>query len=196
MAYISSSSDPKDIATLAYIWGVPLIVMKENAIYSTNPNAPPGLGIGPWNTMNHARELANASYEVPGKAPNADTLYDIAWLNLTAGPVVLKVPPIPDRYYTFQFNDAYGSTFAYVGSRTTGSDGGTYFITGPEWNGQIPDETSQIKSPTNLVWIQGRILVKGPADVPNVHAIQDQISLSPLSAFQTNNYESLHQMQN
>jgi hypothetical protein len=184
MIDISSSNKPEDIATLAYIWGIPLIVMEDNANYSTNPNTPPGLGVGPWNTMIPGRDLANASFQIPGLAPNADTLYDFGWLNLKIEPLVLKVPSIPDRYYTLQFVDAYGSTYAYVGSRTTGSNGSTHLITGPEWNGQVPDGMTQIKSPTNFAWIQGRILVKGPDDVPNVNAIQDQISLKPLSAFQ------------
>jgi hypothetical protein len=186
MAQLSSSNKSEDIATLAYIWGVPLLVMEENANYFTNPNTPPGLMVGPWNTMIPARELANASFNVPGLTPNDDTLYDFAWLHLKLEPLVLKVPPIPDRYYTLQFDNAYGGTFAYVGSRTTGSGGGTYLITGPDWNRQVPSGMTQIKSPTNLAWIQGRILVKGASDVPNVNAIQDQISLKPLSAFQGN----------
>ena len=184
MAELSSSNKPEDIATLAYIWGNPLVVMEQNANWFTNPNTPPGNGVGPWNTMHPSRDLVNASFTVPGIAPNADTLYDNSWLDLKKEPLVLKVPPIPHRYYVLQFNDAYGSTSAYVGSRTTGSDGGTYIITGQEWNGQIPNGMTQIKSPTNLAWIQGRILVKGPSDLPNVHAIQDMISLKPLSVFQ------------
>lgn len=186
MAQISASNNRQDIATLAYIWGNPLVVMGQNANWFTNPNTPPGNGVGPWNTMVPSRHLLNASFRIPGLAPNADTLYDNAWLDLEKEPLVLKVPPIPDRYYTIQFNDAYGSTSAYVGSRTTGSDGGTYLITGPQWSGQIPDGMTMLKSPTNLAWIQGRILVKGPDDVMNVRAIQDEITLQPLQVFQGN----------
>ena len=94
------------------------------------------------------------------------------------------VPPISDRYYTFQFLDAYTNDFAYLGTRTSGSTGGTYLVAGPEWNGQVPQGMTMIWSPTNLAWIVNRILVKGPADVPNVHTIQDKISVKPLSVFQ------------
>jgi hypothetical protein len=59
MTQLSSSNKPEDIATLAYIWAIPLVVMEENANYFTNPNTPPGLGVGPWNTMIPNRELAN-----------------------------------------------------------------------------------------------------------------------------------------
>ena len=47
-------------------------------------------------------------------------------------PVVLIVPPISDRYYTFEFLDAYTNVYAYIGTRATGSTGGTYLITGPD----------------------------------------------------------------
>jgi hypothetical protein len=105
-------------------------------------------------------------------------------LDLKKEPLVLTVPPIPDRYYTFEFLDAYTNVFSYVGSRATGSSGGTYLITSPDWNGQVPSGMTEIKAPTNLVWINNRILVYGPSDVPNVHEIQDQIGLVPLSVLQ------------
>jgi hypothetical protein len=44
---------------------------------------------------------------------------------------------------------------------------------------------TKIWSPTNLAWFINRILVKGQADLPNVHAIQDKIKVKPLSLFQT-----------
>ncbi len=40
-----------------------------------------------------------------------------------------------------------------------------------------------IKSPTNTVWIIGRILVKGESDLPNVLALQKQFTLTPLSQY-------------
>ena len=57
----------------------------------------------------------------------------------------------------------------YLGTRATGSNGGTYLIAGPDWNGQVPQGMTKIWSPTNLAWIINHILVKGPSDVTNVH---------------------------
>jgi hypothetical protein len=42
----------------------------------------------------------------------------------------------------------------------------------------------EIKTPTNIAWISNRIFVNGTSDLPNVHAIQNQIKLVPLSVFQ------------
>lgn len=110
MSQISNSDKPEDIATLAYIWGYPLITMERSFNYFTNPNTPPVIGQGPANQLNCARELTNASF-TDVVSPNSDTVYCQSWMNLINEPVVLKVPPISDRYYTFEFLDAYTNVY-------------------------------------------------------------------------------------
>jgi hypothetical protein len=122
MAQISSSNKPEDIATLAYIWGFPLVSMQRQFNFVTSPNVPPGVGRGPANTISCARDLINASY-TDVVSPNSDTVYCQTQFNLKKGPVVLVAPPIKDRYYTFEFLDAYTNVFAYVGTRATGETG-------------------------------------------------------------------------
>jgi hypothetical protein len=80
--------------------------------------------------------------------------------------------------------DAYTNDFIYLGTRATGSSGGTYLLAGPDWKGQVPEGMIKIWSPTNLAWLVTRTLVKGPTDVANVIAIQDQFDVKPLSVFQ------------
>ena len=143
MAQLSSSNKSEDIATLAYIWGYSLISMERSFNWFTNPNSPPGASHGPANMMNCNRELITPN-DTDVVLPNADTLYCVSWLDSSNGSLVLKVPPIPDRYYTFEFLDAYTNVFTYVGTRATGSQGGTYLITGPEWKGQVPEGMTQI----------------------------------------------------
>lgn len=64
MQQLRSSNDPKDIAkdiaTLAYIWGYPLVTAQVAESYVTNPNVPQGVGYGPANQFNPARNLINA----------------------------------------------------------------------------------------------------------------------------------------
>ena len=43
------------------------------------------------------------------------------------------------------------------------------------------NNATTIQSPTNLVWILGRILVNGPDDVQNVRNIQDTITLTSVT---------------
>jgi len=189
MSQISNSDKPEDIATLAYIWGYPLITMERSFNYFTNPNTPPVIGQGPANQLNCARELTNASF-TDVVSPNSDTVYCQSWMNLINEPVVLNVPPISDRYYTFEFLDAYTNVYNYVGTRASGSSGGTYLIAGPNWTGEVPKEMTKIWSPTNTAWIITRILVKGDADLPQVREIQDKTSITPLSVYSGNKSSS------
>src|SRR5215831_15913355 len=121
MTQISSSNKPEDIATLAYIWGFPLVTMQRQFNFVTSPNVRPGLGRGPANTLSCARNLVDASF-TDVVSPNSDTLYSLTQFDLKKEPVVLVIPPIAaDRYYTFEFLDAYTNDFAYIGTRATGS---------------------------------------------------------------------------
>ena len=157
--------------------------MERQFDFVTSPNIPPGVGRGPANTITCARDLANASF-TDVVTPNSDTLYCLSQFDLKKEPVVLVVPQFVIDIITFEFLDAYTNVFAYLGTRATGYNGGTYLIAGPDWNGQVPEGMTKIWSPTNLAWFINRILVKGPSDLPNVNAIQDKISVKPLSAFQ------------
>jgi hypothetical protein len=93
MAQISSSNKPEDIATLAYIWGFPLITMERQFNFVTSPNIPPGMGRGPANSISCAQDLANASF-TDVVSPNSDTLYCQVQFDLTNEPLVIVVPPI------------------------------------------------------------------------------------------------------
>ena len=189
MAQLSSSDQPEDIATLAYIWGFPLVTMERQFNFVTSPNIPPGAGRGPANSVSCATDLVNASF-TDVVTPNSDTLYCQTQFDLRNEPVVVVVPHISDRYYSFQFLDAYTNDYAYLGQRASGGNGGTYLIAGPDWNGQVPEGMTKIWTPTNLAWLITRTLVKSPADVANVNAIQDKIIVQPLSVFQGNSTTS------
>ena len=181
MEQLSASNKPDDIATLAFIWGTPLVAMERQFNYVTSPNVPLGPGRGPANSAACGRDLYNASY-TDIVTPNSDTLCCQTQLDLKKEPVVLVVRPVSDRYSTFQFLDAYSNDYAYLGQRTTKGTAGTYLIIGPDWKGKVPEGMITIWTP-NLAWLVNRIVMKGSADLPNVHAIQDKIVVKPLSAF-------------
>src|SRR5215469_12107595 len=88
---------------------------------------------------------------------------------------------------TLQPSDAYHPlriSFQVPGTRTTGTGAQTYAVTGPGWTGTLPSGVKEYKSPTNIVWLIGRIYCTGtPDDYAAVHAVQDQIKLAPLSAY-------------
>ena len=183
MKEIVASDNPDDIATLAYIWGYPLVSVIRSSDFTTSPNLPPGPGRGPVNTFNHFKVFPDPNF-TDFTRPNVDTLYSTAYVNLKNGPLEITVPPLADRFYSIQFADAYTLNYRTVGSRLNETTGGNYLLTGPEWKGTIPSGMKQIQSPTDASFVAIRILVKNAQDVSTVNAIQDKFIMTPLSAFE------------
>ncbi len=116
---------------------------------------------------------------------NHDTLMTGGVLDLSKGPQVLHVPDMAGRYYSVQFTDPSKNTvFAYVGKRTTGTKAGDYLISGPGWQGAVPQGMTQISSPKNSVLVFGRTLVENDSDVATAYALSMQIQVTPLSGWQ------------
>ena len=116
---------------------------------------------------------------------NRDTLLTVGWLDLRKGPQVLHVPDMASRYYSVQFTDPSKNTnFAYVGTRTTGTQAGDYLVSGPGWKGQAPGGITQISSPNNAVLVAGRVLVESDSDLSTAYDLSKQIQLIPLSGWQ------------
>lgn len=116
---------------------------------------------------------------------NHDTLLTVGWLDLSKEPQVLHVPDFSGRYYSVQFTDPFNVDFAYVGTRTTGTNAGDYLITGPGWHGAIPKAVTRISSPSNAVLVIGRALVERDSDMARVYDLSKQIRLVSLSRWQT-----------
>jgi hypothetical protein len=174
--------EPFWIATDAYIYGYPLVTMEMTRRVMTNVAAPEATR-GPMGQFVRAREYPNASFR-DVTAPNADTLYTLAWVDLGAEPWVLSIPDMKGRYFLFPMLDGWTNVFQVPGSRTTGTGAQTYAITGPGWSGTLPDGVTAYKSPTDMVWILGRIYCTGtPEDYAAVHALQDQCQLVLLSSW-------------
>ena len=115
---------------------------------------------------------------------NHDTLLTVGCLDLTKGPQVLHVPNFSGRYYSVQFTDPFNVDFAYVGTRTTGTQAGDYLITGTDWKGQVPSGMKQISSLNNSVLVIGRVLVYSNSDLSTAYSLATQIRLTPFSSRQ------------
>jgi hypothetical protein len=117
---------------------------------------------------------------------NPDTLYVAGWLDLSKGPLVLHVPDFSGRYYSVQFTDpSKNINFAYVGTRTTGTQAGDHLIAGSGWKGAVPQGMTQISSPKNSVLVFGRILVYSDDDLTTAYNLTKQILLTPLNQQQS-----------
>jgi len=166
----------------AYIYGYPLVTMEMTRRVMTNVDKPTG-SHAPMGQFVRMREYPSAAFR-DVTAPNADTLYTTAWVDVGKEPWVLSLPDAQGRYYLFPMLDGWTNVFQVPGKRTTGTGEQVYAITGPGWKGTLPAGVKEYKSPTSMVWLLGRIYCTGtPEDYAAVHALQDKISVVPLSAY-------------
>ena len=108
----------------------------------------------------------------------------MVWLDVSTEPWVFSIPDMGDRFYIMPMLSGYNEVFFVAGSRATGGKAQKYVVTGPGWSGALPEGLTQVKSPTALVWILGRVYCTGtPEDYQAVHELQDQFSSVPLSAY-------------
>jgi hypothetical protein len=165
------------IGVTAYVYGYPLVEMyrtRYQRVY--NPTVKERT---PINQFRHVKQLLDPSHTAV-VSPNNDTLYSSAWLDLKSEPIILHVPDTRGRYYVFQVMDFYTNNIASIGKRTTSTKEGNFAFVGPGWKGTLPEGVQRLDSPTRAVWLLGRTLVDGPKDLPAVHALQKQYTLTPL----------------
>jgi hypothetical protein len=175
-----SVEEARAVGVDAYLYFYPLITMDVTRKVFTNVEPGKEIGRGPM----------NAIWNVPAYPPasdkgvvryNFDTLYSVAWLDMTKEPMVVSVPDTGGRYYLLPMLDMWTDVFASPGWRTTGTQAANFLITPPGWNGTIPAGMTRISAPTPIIWIIGRTKTDGPPDYDAVHKIQAGYKVTPLS---------------
>ena len=176
-------TEARAIAKEAYIYGYPMVdgyrIQHAYFVARKNPEFK-----GPWNQLINIPRV----YTPDDKAvqtPNSDTPYSMLGIDLRTEPMVLTVPPMEkDRYFSVQLVDLYTYNFDYIGSRTTGNNGGSFLIAGPSWRGETPKGvTKVIRSETELVLGIYRTQLFRPDDLDNIKKIQASYRAEPLSVF-------------
>ena len=177
--------DPAEQVKLAaevFLYGYPMVYnFREIAKFPTGPNLVSSSAL-PYNTFGYARKLLGPDAKFV--SPNNDTLYIIAMCDVRNSPLVLHVPDTHDRYYVLQFVDAWTNNFAYIGRRATGTAEANFLLAGLDYQSDVPEGMRVVHAPSGIFAIVGRITVNGEADLPEVHALQDQFTLTPLSVVQ------------
>jgi len=176
-------ADARAIAKDAYVYGFPMVdsyrIQHSYLVDTKGPEYKGG-----WNQI-HSIARVFTPEDKAVQTPNSDTPYSFVGYDLRAEPLVFTVPKIDkNRYYSVQFIDLYTQNFAYLGSRTTGNNGTTVLLAGPDWNGETPTGIDQvIRSETQLGNIIYRTQLFGADDLENVKKVQAGYKVQPLSAF-------------
>src|SRR5262245_38945739 len=175
-----TEEEARTVAVDAYIYLYPLITMDLTRKQSTNIEPGKEFGKGPMNVFTNIPTYPPADMKVVVR-PNFDTLYSIAWLDMTKEAMVVSAPDTDGRYYLLPMLDMWTDVFASPRWRTTGTKAGNFLITPPGWSGTVPAGVARIDAPTPYVWIIGRTKTDGPPDYDAVHKIQAGYKVTPLS---------------
>jgi hypothetical protein len=176
-------AEARAIAKEAYIYGYPMVdsYRIQYAYFVDRGNSE---FKAPWNQLRNIPRV----YTPDDKAvqtPNSDTPYSMIGMDVRAEPIVLTVPTIEKgRYFSIQLIDLYTFNYDYIGSRTTGNDGGSFLIAGPGWKGPTPKGVKKvIRSETELTFAIYRTQLFNAADLDSVKKIQAGYKAQPLSEF-------------
>src|SRR5208282_1538181 len=176
-------AETKAIAEQGFIYGLP-IVMNYAVMYQFCADKSSSQYKAPFNVI-HSDHRVFTYEDTAIVTPNSDTPYSMVWMDLRAEPIVLSIPPAEkERYYSVMLCDGNTYNYGYMGSRTTGNDGGDYLVVGPDWNGATPAGIKKVfHSTTQFSMAVYRTQLFNPDDMPNVVKIQDGYNVQPLSAY-------------
>ncbi|MDP9656983.1 UNVERIFIED_ORG: hypothetical protein J2W87_004929 [Pseudomonas putida] len=164
----------------AYIYFYPLLSMDVTRKQFTNIEPGKEFGKGPMNMFVSVPQYPPADFKGVVRS-NFDTLYSIAWLDLSKEPLVIAAPNTDGRFYLLPMLDMWSDVFASPGWRTTGTEAGQFLVTPPGWTGAVPAGMSHLPAPTPFVWVIGRTKTDGAEDYAAVHKIQAGYTVTPLS---------------
>jgi hypothetical protein len=181
-AQSASPMEARRIAEDAYVYGYSLITTEVTRVQASNV-AKPNEMKAPTGQFGNVAKYPPANFRLVS-APNADTLYSVAWLDLSE-PQVFSHPDMGDRFYLFEVVDLWMSDAKSSPSkRTADGKAANYLFTGPDWNGTVPEGMKQFPSATRYMVILGRTYANGTKeDYKAVNALQAQYKITPLSAW-------------
>lgn len=157
-------------ALAAYLYGYPIVIVRRTILTF------------PANHMVSIGKLADTSTQSI-VAPNHDTLYSVAQIDLSSGPVVIQTPPTGGRYSVIQLTDGFTDVAAYLGDGAPARTGEAAAVVPPGWRGQLPPGMRVVRPATKLVWLLGRTLATGPADTTAATRLLARYSVTPLAGY-------------
>jgi len=166
----------------AFQYGYPRVEMWSRIQNETRRVSEDQTIFAPANHFYYFDRLARPSDALILKAANNDTLYASAYLDLSKGPIVLRIPPMEDRYYVALVVDAAGRVDTRIGSKVTGKGDVDLVFAGPGEQGSIPVGMKVLHQTTNDLWMLMRVACSGGKDEQVAAGILKGFTLSELAS--------------
>ncbi|MBR0956305.1 DUF1254 domain-containing protein [Bradyrhizobium japonicum] len=165
-----------------YVYGFPLVLMDvTNGVL--NATSKSGEYKAPINQFGRMRTYVSPDFKDVVRI-SVNSLWSWAVLDLDKEPLVASHPDTKGRYVVMQLMNMWTDDFASIGSRTTGTGAGKFLVAGPKWNGTAPSDIKDVyRCSTRFAWLLVQMSAAGPQDFPEIHALQDQLQITPLSAW-------------
>ncbi|WET07902.1 DUF1254 domain-containing protein [Pseudomonas sp. D3] len=181
--FTATPSEARAIAKEAYLYGYPVVEMYKT-LYTQAVDKGGVNYKAPFNRIGNTAQVFTPK-DTALATPNPDTPYSFVWMDLRSEPLVLTLPKIEDnRYYSVQLIDLYTQNFAYLGTRSTGNNGGHYMIAGPDWKGQQPVDVDRVVySESNIAYALYRTQLFDEKDLNKVKQIQNGYKVQSLSSY-------------
>jgi hypothetical protein len=185
----------QSVGLQAYSYGFPIVDLhkqKFNETHWAREDQPVASAVNEIAVYPH---LLTPATQGQLRAPNVDTLYMNAWVDLSMGPVLVEVPEMGDRYYTLAFMDLYGKP-VHIGTRTNQGRAHKYALVGPS-GGATPEGYTVVTLKTDINWMLGRVLAMSAADEVVAKQLAQQIRMvgntgpAPVAAEPANPHASL-----
>jgi hypothetical protein len=172
------------IGVEAYLYGYPRVEMWNRIDKESRRIRDDQVIFAPLNHFYYFDRLARPGDGLVIKAPNNDTLYGSAYLDLSVGPVVLRVPPMNNRYYIALVVDAAGNVDTRIGTKVTGPGDVDLVFVGPNYHGTLPVGAKILTQKANDLWLLMRVASSGGDDESIAATKLKQFTLTPLSSLQ------------
>ncbi|KAF2407305.1 DUF1254 domain-containing protein [Pseudomonas antarctica] len=181
--FTATPAEARAIAKQAYLYGYPVVAMYKT-LYTQAVDKGGANFKAPFNHVGNTAQ-AFTPKDTAFATPNPDTPYSFMWMDLRKEPLVLTLPKVEDnRYYSVQLIDLYTQNMAYLGTRSTGNNGGHYMIAGPDWKGQQPVDIDRVVySDSNIAYALYRTQLFDEKDLNKVKQIQNGYKVQPLSSY-------------
>ncbi|MEY8099679.1 DUF1254 domain-containing protein [Falsihalocynthiibacter sp. S25ZX9] len=186
----------EEIAEQAYLYGLQQAIYYGQRWTYTQNDAKDNIVYAGLNQFSWVRKQITPDY--PVVTPNATTLYGAGFLDLRAGPVVIEVPEITDRYFSVQVMDQYGIFRMIVGSPFNGTAAHKYILVPPSFTGDVPADfptTEIVQWPTSTAYGVVRMAVEtgSAAEIKIINGYQDQVTMTPLADWLANDHKGIAQ---